>query len=151
MPEKSPENLQHIHKHQKIPEEYRKFWEPYRTDKILLHLTTKANFENIKKIGHIEPRDPSPKYWAGMKAIFLSEPDDPLYAESLKHVLAHVKEKQEALVRLHIKTGNGLYKSTDPARTFQVISLDPISSDDILELEEVKKFVEERDRTKGKK
>ncbi len=141
MSEKLTEKLEYSNAHQNIPEEYKKFWQPYRTDKALLHLTTKANFENIKKIGHIEPRDPSPKYWAGMKAIFLSDPDDPLYAESLKHVLAHVKEKQEDLIRLHIKTKNDLYKSTDPARTFQVISLDRISSEEILELEEVKKDV----------
>lgn len=127
----------HKHPHKHIPEEYRKYWQPYKTDKILLHLTTKANFENIKKVGHIEPRDPSPKHWAGMKAIFLADPDDPLYIESLKHVLAHVKEKQEKLIRLHIKTKNELYKSTDSARTFQVMSLEPIKIEDVVKIEDL--------------
>ncbi|KKU48685.1 hypothetical protein A3H10_00950 [Candidatus Uhrbacteria bacterium RIFCSPLOWO2_12_FULL_46_10] len=123
----------HLYKH--IPEEYRQYWEPYKTDKVLLHLTTRVNFENIKKVGHIEPRDPFPKHWAGIKAIFLADPDDPLYAESLKYVLAHVKEKHKGLLRLHIKTKNDLYKSKDPARTFQVMSLSPIYFEDIIEIE----------------
>jgi hypothetical protein len=130
-------STQHKHTRKHIPEKYRQYWESYKTDKVLLHLTTRANLENIKKVGHIEPRDPSPKYWAGMEAIFLADPDDPLYAESLKHVLAHVKEKHKELLRLHIKTKNELYKSTDPARTFQVMSLDPIYLDDIVEMEDL--------------
>ena len=147
MPEKPEENLEkHAHKHQNIPEEYRKFWEPYITDKTLMHLTTRINLENIKKVGHIEPRDPAPKHWAGMKAIFLSDSDDLLYVDSLKHVLAHVQEKQEDLIRLHIKTKNELYKSTDPARTFQVISLDPISIKEILELENLKDDIKNEEK-----
>jgi len=73
-----------------------------------------------------------------MEAIFLADSDDPLYADSLKHVLVHVKEKQENLLRLHIQTKNKLYKSTDPARTFQVMSLDPIRVEDIIEVERLK-------------
>lgn len=128
--------------HKNIPKEYREYWEPYRGDKILLHITTKLNFENIKKIGCIEPRDPSPKHWTGMKAIFLSDPDDPLYPASLEHVLAHVKEKHEALIQLHIKTKNHLYRSIDPARTFQVISLDPIDIDDIVKVESLEDLIQ---------
>ena len=125
----------HQHTHKNIPEKYKQYWQPYKTKKTVFHLTTEINFKHIKKIGHIEPRDPSPKHWAGMKAIFLSNPDDPLYAGSLKHVLAHVKEKHKKLLRLHIKTKNELYKSNDPKRTFQVISLDPISIQEIIKIE----------------
>ena len=129
--------MENFEKENLIPIEYKDLWEPYKTDEILYHLTTKENFGDIKKMGHIEPRDPSPKHWAGMQAVFLAEPNDPLYAESLKHVLAHVKEKHEELLRLHIKTNNNLYKSTDPARTFQVASLTPISLEEIVEIEKV--------------
>ncbi|MDP2676097.1 MAG: hypothetical protein Q8O83_00195 [bacterium] len=121
--------------HHNIPKQYKQYWHPYKTQKTLFHLTTKINFKNIKKIGHIEPRDPSPKHWSGMKAIFLSDPDDSLYADSLKHVLAHVKEKHEELLRLHIKTNNELYKSNDPKRTFQIISLDRINIKEIIKIE----------------
>lgn len=121
--------------HPSIPTEYQKYWIPCETNKVLFHLTTKANFENIKEVGHLEPRDPSPKYWSGMKAIFLADPDDPLYADSLRHVLAHVKEKHEELLRLHIRTKNKLYKSVDPERTFQVMSLEPIDTREIVAVE----------------
>ncbi len=120
-----------------IPSEYLKYWQPYKTSKTLFHLTTKENLKNIQKVGHIEPRDPSPKYWSGMKAVFLADSDDPLYSDSLKHVLAHVKEKHEKLLRLHVRTKNELFKSSDPKRTFQVMSLEPIRIEDIIKVEEV--------------
>ncbi len=120
-----------------IPEEYKKYWKPFATKGVLYHLTTKENFESIKKLWHLEPRDPSPKYRAGLKAIFLADPTDPLYHETLKNVLAHVKEKHEHLLRLHIKTDNKLYKSIDPERTFQVVSLKPILFEQIVKIEEL--------------
>lgn len=119
-----------------IPEQYRKFWKPFNTDEILYHLTTAENLIKIKESG-LAPKDPSPKYWGGMKAIFMAYPDDPLYEKTQKNVLAHVKEKHKSLVRLHIKTKNNLYKSVDPERTFQVISLDPIPTSDIVRIEEL--------------
>jgi hypothetical protein len=48
-----------------------------------------------------------------------------------------VRTKDEALVRLHVKTANELWKSNDPKRTFQVMTLDAISADDIVEVEEI--------------
>jgi hypothetical protein len=58
-----------------------------------------------------------------------------LYLLALTEVLAHVREKDEKLVRLRIRTANTLYRSTDPKRTFQVISLDPIPFREVAEVE----------------
>lgn len=121
---------------QNIPEQYRHLWKPYKTEGVLYHLTPKKNLEDIKSHGGLDPRDPSPKHWAGMTAVFLADPSDPLYEKTLPDVLQHVKDKHEEVVRLHIKTNNDLFKSVDPRRTFQVISLGKISFDDIIEVEE---------------
>ena len=122
-----------------IPREYRKLWKPYRPHegKVLYHLTTEVNLRNILKMGYLEPRDPAPRNWAGMKAIFMADPDDPKYEASLKNVFAHVKKKHKKITRLHIKPLGRLYKSIDPSRTFQVISLRPIPVENILEIEKV--------------
>ena len=121
----------------RIPKVYQHLWKPYQTNKTLFHLTTLANWEAITRLGYLEPRDPSPRNWAGMKAIFMADPDDPLYPSSLPHVLAHVKKKEEELVRLHIQTSNQLYRSIDPERTFQVASLDPIPIDQVIDVEPI--------------
>ncbi len=117
-----------------IPIQYQQYWKPFKTADTLYHLTTASNIEDIQAHGLL-PRDPNPKHWKGMRAIFMAYPKDPLYIETQKNVLAHVKEKGEELIRLHIKTNNNLYKSTDPERTFQVISLDPIPARDIIRYE----------------
>ena len=65
----------------------------------------------------------------------MADPSDPLYVRALAEVLAHVREKDDALVRLHIRTTNALYRSVDPKRTFQVISLAPIVFSDVLRVE----------------
>ena len=119
----------------KIPDQLKRFWEPCDKDQAFFHITTKQNYQSIKNCGYIEPRDPSVRKWAGMKAIFLSDPDDELYAKYAARVVEHVKEKHEHLVKLHIKTKNQLYKSTHPTRTFQVISLSKIPVDEIVSVE----------------
>jgi hypothetical protein len=118
----------------RIPQAYAQYWEPFQTNETLYHLTTSTHLRQIRENG-LEPRDPAPKYWAGMKAIFMGYPSDPGYERNLRDVLAHVREKGLGLTRLHIKTRNTLYKSTDPARTFQVMTLDPISPTEIVEVE----------------
>ena len=110
----------------RIPERYRSLWRPALAVPELVHHTTTANLAAIEHLGVIEPRDPSPKHWAGLVAVFMADPNDPLYIRSLTEVLAHVREKDQKLVRLRIRTANALHRSTDPKRTFQVISLDPI-------------------------
>lgn len=122
---------------ERIPIEYRELWKQYSEHKPLYHLTTKQGLEGIKQIGHIEPRDPAPRNWAGMKAIFMADPDDALYQDSLPNVLAHARKKGDHLYRLTIKTNNQLYRSLDPERTFQVMSLDPIKYEDILDVEDL--------------
>ena len=119
----------------KIPTKYKKYWKEYKTKKTLLHITTLESYKNIIKIGYLEPRDPSPKYWAGMIAIFLSDPKDKIYKDSLKNVIAHISKKGKKLVRLHIVTSNRLFRCLDPERTFQVVSLESISVDDIKKIE----------------
>lgn len=119
---------------QRIPEQYRKLWEPYNTKSILYHLTSVDSLEQIVSRG-LEPRDPYPNHWAGMKAIFMALPDDSLFKETQKYVAKHVAEKGKDLVRLHIKTQNGLFRSTDPRRTFQVISLEQIAPAEIIKIE----------------
>lgn len=120
----------------RIPEAYRSLWEPITTKVILYHMTTRENLPSILAHGLL-PKDPSPKHWAGLKAVFLSLPNDPVFKTAHHDVQAHVAEKGEEVVRLHIKTKNQLYRSTDPKRTFQVISLDQISPDDITMVEDL--------------
>jgi uncharacterized protein len=121
----------------RIPEQYAPQWEPFITDGVLYHLTSRRSLEEMYRLGHIVPRDPAPKYWAGMQAVFMADPTDPRYEQTLPNVVKHVRNKREALVRLHIRTANELWKSTDPERTFQVMSLDPISIGDVVEVEGV--------------
>lgn len=123
--------------HENIPEEYRIYWRPYVGQKILFHLTTGPNWESIKSSGWIEPRDPAPRRWAGMSAVYMSDPDDPIYFEQIHGVLNHVRTKHDKCFRLHIKTDNHLYKSIESERTFQVISLEPISASQIVKVEEL--------------
>lgn len=115
---------------QSIPEEYRSYWQPFTTKMVLYHLTTEENLQDIQKNGLI-PRDPAPKHWSGLKAVFLSFPNDPLFKKTQKDVTEHVRSKGQNLVKLHVKTKNQLFRSTDPKRTFQVISLDRIPTFEI--------------------
>jgi hypothetical protein len=119
----------------RIPAEYQNYWKPFRTKAILHHLTTVDNVAAIMQHG-IESRDPSPKYWAGIAGIWMSYPRDPLYKINFEHIRAHVKVKGETLVRLHIRTRNDLFRSTDPQRTNQVLTLDPILPKDIVKVEQ---------------
>ncbi len=121
----------------RIPNAYQSLWTPFEYDGVLYHLTTKENLASIMKDGYLEPRDPYPRPWGGMTAVYLACPTDPLYEETLPHVLAHVKKKHKHVLRLHIKTGNTLYKSLDPERTFQALSLDPIPVSEIIKTEQV--------------
>lgn len=119
-----------------VPEPYVKFWKMYVTDTILNHISLHKNIAAIKRNG-LEPRDPFPRPWAGMKAIFMGEPTDPMYSRSEQAVIEHVKKKGERPILLHIKTRNRLYKSVEPRRTFQVISVDPIRPEEIVDFEEL--------------
>lgn len=119
----------------RIPTRYRAQWAPAVAIGDLVHHTTTANLTAIQRDGFLEPRDPSPKHWSGLVAVFMADTTDPLYPASLADVLAHVHEKGETLVRLHVQTKNSLYRSVDPARTFQVISLDPIPLTEVAEIE----------------
>ncbi|HKY77866.1 MAG TPA: hypothetical protein VJS45_17160 [Acidimicrobiia bacterium] len=119
----------------RIPERYRKLWVPAGTVGELVHHTTTAHLAEIERAGFIEPRDPSPKHWGGLVAIFMADASDPLYGRALADVLAHVREKDDALVRLSLQTENVLFRSVDLKRTFQIISLDPIAFGDIAQVE----------------
>jgi hypothetical protein len=119
----------------RIPERYRKLWTAALAVADLVHHTTSANLAAIEEAGFIEPRDPAPRHWAGLVAIFMADANDPLYLPSLTEVLAHVREKDEKLVRLRIRTANALFRSTDPKRTFQVICLDPIPLREVAKVE----------------
>ncbi len=119
----------------RIPEQYRDLWVPADTLGQLIHHTTAASLVAIERAGFIEPSDPSPKHWGGLVAVFMADSTDPLYVRALTDVLGHVREKDDALVRLHIRTENALYRSVDPKRTFQVISLDPLNFGDVLRVE----------------
>jgi hypothetical protein len=115
--------------------EYRALWVPTLTVAGLVHNTTAANLAAIERGGFIEPRDPAPKHWAGLMAVFMADVTDQLYLPAMADVLGHVGEKAETLIRLHISTANVLHRSIDPKRTFQVISLDPIPFQEIVEVE----------------
>ncbi len=120
-----------------IPEEYGNFWVPYKPAGVLYHLTTAENYAKIVEQGFIKPRDPAPKHWAGMVAVFMADPTDSLYEKTLADVLAHVKAKHEKVVRLHLELDQPLFRSTDLPRTFQVASLTPISAEHIVKVEEL--------------
>ncbi len=120
-----------------LPKKYSQFWKPLKSKGTLYHLTTKQNLARIKQYGFLKPQDPNPKYWSGMKAVFMADPKDPLYKQTLNDVKDHVKSKHNDLIRLHIRTNNQLYKSLDPKRTFQVASLEPIKISDIVYIETV--------------
>ena len=119
----------------RIPDGYQPLWVPVVAVAQLVHHTTTINLAAIEHDGFIEPRDPSPKHWGGLVAVFMADAGDALYVRALAEVLAHVREKDEKLVRLHIRTGNALYRSVDPKRTFQVISLDPIVFSEVVQVE----------------
>jgi hypothetical protein len=121
----------------RIPAEYRSLWVPALTVAGLVHHTTAANLAAIERDGFIQPRDPSPKHWAGLVAVFMADATDALYRPALADVLRHVGAKAETLVRLHIRSANVLYRSIDTNRTFQVISLDPIPFREVVEVEGV--------------
>lgn len=121
----------------RILERYRALWVRAVRVGQLVHHTTTANLAAIERDGFIEPRDPSPKHWAGLVAVFMADATDALYGPALVDVLGHVREKDEKLVRLHIRTENPLYRSVDPKRTFQIVSLDPIAFSDVTDVEVV--------------
>lgn len=121
----------------KIPQQYRQYWVPFKTEKVLLHITKAENWKNIQKTGYLEPHDPEPQHWAGMKAVFLGDPNDSA-APSSKGLSKHVKKTGEKLIRLYIKTSNQLFKSNAPGRAWHVMTLEPISVKDILKTEIVK-------------
>lgn len=119
-----------------IPKQYSEYWKPYTSDGILHHVTLRKNLTTILEHG-LEPRDPFPRPWAGMKAIYMGQPDDPLYKKAEQSVLEYVRSKGEDPVLLSIRTKNRLYRSTEPGRTFQIISTDPIAPADIIAYDDV--------------
>ena len=122
----------------KIPTSYRHFWEPYKGAGMLDHTTTLENWKHIQASGFLEPKDPSPHHWSGIRAVFLSDTQDPLYAARIPRVQAHVRKKGGDLVRLFLAPREReLFKSTDPERTSQVISLDPILVSEVIRVEEI--------------
>jgi hypothetical protein len=118
-----------------IPSRYRSLWVPFRTRAELHHLTTEAGLISIRRSGFVEPRDPAPHHWEGMVAVFLADPGDPLYEPSLPHVLRHVSARGEPVVRLVVRTGQQLYRSVDPERTFQVVCLERLPAAAIVRVE----------------
>ncbi len=76
-------------------------------------LQLKENVDAIKNCG-LEPRDPAPRPWAGMKVDFMGDPTDPLFKPSEEAVMEHVRQKGKEPVLLHIRTKNKLYKSVEP-------------------------------------
>ena len=86
---------------ERIPLEYRNLWRPFESKAVtLFHLTTEVNLESIRIAGQLIPKDPAPRNWAGMSAIFLANPVDPIYERSLPHVLAHARKKGDKLVEI---------------------------------------------------
>lgn len=121
-----------------IPSEYRDSWEAFESDREFYHLTSEQNFESMRDAGRIEPVDPAPDDWAGMEAVFLLDPADPQFPTHRPDVRDHADANDRShVVRLVIETANTLYRCTEPEETFQVVSLDPISLDDIVRVESV--------------
>jgi hypothetical protein len=108
-----------------IPPPYLKFWEPFSPAGGLRHITTADNLPYILRSG-LEPRDPFPRPWAGMPAVYMGDPSDPGYESSLGNLLDHARAKGGDPVLLEIHTTGRLHRCIEPGRTFQVISLDTI-------------------------
>ena len=118
----------------RIHPNHREFWRPYVADHILLHLTTAVYLDSIMAHGLL-PRDPTTRHWAGTEAVWTSHPLDPLHESQMRDIHAHVASKGAEFILLHIRTNNQLFRSIDPERTNQVISLDPIAPSDIVRIE----------------
>jgi hypothetical protein len=118
-----------------ITTQYKNDWVSYETDKTLIHVTKKENWEQIQKTGYIQPRDPSPQHWGGMNAIFFYDEDKALAPEFIEKIKKHSKESGEELVRLYIKTHNKLYKSVTKERPLHIMTLGPISLQEIIKSE----------------
>ena len=120
-----------------IPEKYKNDWAPLETKKTMVHVTPRKNWEGIQQVGYIEPRDPSPQHWAGMKAVFLFDEDKASTPEAKEKMKAYVQKSGEDLVRLYIQTKNQLFKSISPERPDHVMALNPIPLEEIIKVEEV--------------
>ncbi len=86
--------------------------------------------------GVLLPRDPAPNQWAGLAAVFLTDPTDPFFEVSYASVINHVRAKHHDVVRLHVRTQNPLWRSHEEGKS-QIISLAPISVAEIMEAERI--------------
>jgi len=123
----------------RFPQEYRHFWEPYTASSALYHLTTRENYNRIMREGVLLPRDPAPNQWAGLAAVFLTDPNDLFFDVSYASVLNHVRTKHHDVVRLHVRTQNPLWRSNEGGIS-QIVSLRPISFSEIINVEHLRTF-----------
>jgi hypothetical protein len=116
-----------------IPEQWRKFWQPVEiAPSSLVHYTSPENAKAILNSGCIEPRDPAPRDWHGLKAVFMCDTTDPSYLDRLQLLLTeHFFSKSHILHALEISPQTNLFRCTLPERRSYHIALTPIKRESI--------------------
>jgi hypothetical protein len=117
----------------RIPAQLRSQWMPFQTSEILFCLTPAAHLETVLHEGLL----PHDDYFSDIHAIVLAYSKDPLYGPVHTFSVEGFRRQGLEMIRLHICTANRLYRSLFPNRTYQVISMDPISSGDIVKIEKL--------------
>lgn len=118
---------------ERIPQRLQSQWMPFRTAEILYCLTPAEHLDKVLREGLF----PSYGYLEEIKAIVLAYSKDPLYGPVHDFSVEGFRRQGHEMVRLHICTMNQLFRSLFPNLTYQVISLDKISSSDIVKIEKL--------------
>lgn len=116
---------------ERIPPRLRHQWMPFRTSEILYCLTPAEYVDTVIREGLV----PRFAQYPGLKAILMAYSKDPLYEPVYRFAAEGFMRQGQPIVRLHITTGNNLYRSLLPNRTYEVMSLDPIIPSDIVNIQ----------------
>lgn len=111
-----------------IPKEWQKFWVPVTNmPKKLIHFTCPTSAAAIFATGYIEPRDPAPRDWHGLKAVFMCDPDDPTFSNRLDLLMGeHFFTRSPVIDAIEISPEGRLFQCILPERQSYRISLQSI-------------------------
>lgn len=111
-----------------IPPEYMEFWRPVKTPPdMLVHLTTPQNKRAIFASGKIDPRDPAPRDWYGLSAVFMFDTAHPTFGTRAALLLNdHLLRRSDRIDSIWIEPKGQLFRCKDPARSSYLLSLHAI-------------------------